>query len=145
VSDTGACLVCGRSAADLDVLTAEVARLTESVGAWREYVEDAMNDVENAQYELKTLRDKLASWLYPDGEQASGGAAMTRDDVCTCGQYSQCPVCNKSRSNYAMLMAENEALTAYVRAMRHGVDRLAELELDTFIARARLDAARSAR
>jgi hypothetical protein len=42
-------------------------------------------------------------------------------------------------------MREHEALTAYVRAMRHGVDRLAELELDTFIARARLDAARSAR
>ena len=35
---------------------------------------------------------------------------MTRDDVCTCAQYSQCPVCNKSRSNYAELMAENERL-----------------------------------
>ena len=70
---------------------------------------------------------------------------MTRDDVCTCGHFSQCPVCNKSRGDYAELMREHEALTAYVRAMRHGVDRLAELELDTFIARARLDAARSAR
>ncbi len=70
---------------------------------------------------------------------------MTRDDVCTCGQYGQCPTCGKSRADYEALMREHEALTAYVRAMRHGVDRLAELELDTFIARARLDAARSAR
>ena len=37
---------------------------------------------------------------------------MTRDEVCTCAQYSQCTVCNKSRSNYAELMEENERLRA---------------------------------
>jgi len=35
---------------------------------------------------------------------------MTRDEVCTCAQYSQCTVCNKSRSNYEELMAENEQM-----------------------------------
>jgi hypothetical protein len=35
---------------------------------------------------------------------------MTREDICTCGQYSQCPTCGKSRSNYAELMKENERM-----------------------------------
>lgn len=53
---------------------------------------------------------------------------MTRDDVCTCAQYSQCPVCNKSRSNYNELMlehdelkAENERLKAAGMALAHRV------------------------
>lgn len=44
---------------------------------------------------------------------------MTRDDVCTCAQYSQCPVCNKSRSNYAELMAENERLRDTLHLIAH--------------------------
>jgi len=48
-------------------LKRENERLRESVGAWREYVEEAMNDVENIHYECKALLDKLESWLYPDG------------------------------------------------------------------------------
>lgn len=48
-------------------LKRENERLKESIGAWREYVEDAMNDVENIHYECKALLDKLESWLYPDG------------------------------------------------------------------------------
>ena len=44
---------------------------------------------------------------------------MTRDEVCTCAQYSQCPVCNKSRSNYAELMAENERLRLALEACDH--------------------------
>ena len=35
---------------------------------------------------------------------------MTREDICTCGQYSQCPTCGKSRADYAELMLEYEAL-----------------------------------
>ena len=46
---------------------------------------------------------------------------MTRDDVCTCAQYSQCPVCNKSRSNYAELMAENDELKAENKRLREAL------------------------
>jgi hypothetical protein len=44
---------------------------------------------------------------------------VIRDEVCTCAQYSQCPVCNKSRSNYAALMAENERLRWALEACDH--------------------------
>ena len=44
---------------------------------------------------------------------------MTRDEVCTCAQYSQCPVCNKSRSNYAELMKENERMKAALHLIAH--------------------------
>jgi len=44
---------------------------------------------------------------------------MTRDEVCTCAQYSQCCVCNKSRSNYAELMAENERMKAALHLIAH--------------------------
>lgn len=43
---------------------------------------------------------------------------MTRDEICTCAQYSQCPVCNKSRSNYAVLMDENELLVSVLADCR---------------------------
>lgn len=45
----------------------ENERLRESIGAWREYVEEAMSDVEILHYKCRCLRDKLESWLYPDG------------------------------------------------------------------------------
>jgi hypothetical protein len=44
---------------------------------------------------------------------------VIRDEVCTCAQYSQCPVCNKSRSNYAALMAENERMKAALHLIAH--------------------------
>lgn len=44
---------------------------------------------------------------------------MTRDEVCTCAQYSQCCVCNKSRSNYAELMKENERMKATLHLIAH--------------------------
>lgn len=43
---------------------------------------------------------------------------MTREDICTCAQYSQCPVCNKSRGDYNELMREHEALVAVLRLAR---------------------------
>lgn len=43
---------------------------------------------------------------------------MTRDDVCTCGQYSQCPVCNKSRGDYNTLMMEHELLVGTLKETR---------------------------
>jgi len=44
---------------------------------------------------------------------------MTREDICTCAQYSQCCVCNKSRSNYAELMAENERMRNTLQVIAH--------------------------
>lgn len=56
-------------------LKRENERLRESVGAWREYVEAALNDVESIQWECKVLRDKLESYLYPDGGTEEGTEA----------------------------------------------------------------------
>ena len=47
---------------------------------------------------------------------------MTRDDVCTCAQYSQCPVCNKSRSNYNELMLEHDELKAENERLQEALD-----------------------
>lgn len=44
---------------------------------------------------------------------------MTREDICTCGQYSQCPTCGKSRSNYAELMKENERMRETLHVIAH--------------------------
>ena len=44
---------------------------------------------------------------------------MTRDEVCTCGQYSQCPTCGKSRSNYAELMKEHELMKETLHLIAH--------------------------
>lgn len=44
---------------------------------------------------------------------------MTRDEVCTCAQYNQCCVCNKSRSNYAELMAEHELMKETLHLIAH--------------------------
>ena len=53
------------------------------------------------------------------GQKPQAGAAMTREDICTCGQYSQCPTCGKSRSNYAELMKENERMKAALHLIAH--------------------------
>ena len=49
---------------------------------------------------------------------------MTREDICTCGQYSQCPTCGKSRSNYAELMKENERMREALETLRDVATRV---------------------
>ena len=49
---------------------------------------------------------------------------MTREDICTCAQYSQCTVCNKSRSNYAELMKENERMREALETLRDVATRV---------------------
>jgi len=44
---------------------------------------------------------------------------MTREDICTCGQYSQCPTCGKSRADYAELMAQHERMKAALHLIAH--------------------------
>jgi queuine/archaeosine tRNA-ribosyltransferase len=76
--------------------------------------------------EVKRVREALEQVVATNGgavtvnvSVVAGGAEVTRDEVCTCAQYSQCPVCNKSRSNYAELMKENERLRSALEACDH--------------------------